>query len=404
MNTKLTSQLITLPNKIMFVMIFLFFTRIPFSYSYEIMIKTVGTEYDPGVFSINETDGGTMPGAASVVVANFVASDSTICPGSCINFTNLSTNSTTWQWTFSGAVTTASNLQDPLNICYNGVGAFTVQLIASNGLGQSDTMTKTGYISVGGCPPPVAAFSSSAQGGCDTVCIDFFDLSTDNPTQWHWYFPGATPSYSYQQNPTHICYTSDGLYDVSLVASNAFGSDSIYKFSFINVSSVPNAVINFDTTMHFGNSYQLLAGGGITYQWYPPDGLDTTTTVDPIATPAYTTTYYCLITDATGCSTIRHLTVYIIRDNRIFIPNSFSPNGDGTNDLFRIRGNNIFSSSLTVFDRWGEKVYESDGTDGGWDGNYNGKKLNAGIFSYSAFIVFEDGKTTSQTGTVALTR
>jgi PKD repeat protein len=85
-------------------------------------------------------------------VANFTASDTTLCVGQCISFTDQSTNSPTgWAWTFTGAATTASAIQNPTNICYNTPGTYAVSLVANNG-GGSNTKTKTGYIVVTALP------------------------------------------------------------------------------------------------------------------------------------------------------------------------------------------------------------------------------------------------------------
>jgi gliding motility-associated-like protein len=352
-------------------------------------------------------------------VADFVANTTHICQNHCINFTDLSQNSpTNWQWSFPFSNTPTSSAQNPSNICYSTPGTYNVQLVASNAFGSS-TMSKPFYITIDSCPPPVGDFSQSSPGGCDTVCINFFDLSTSTPNpvnEWHWYFPGGTPDSSNVPNPTNICYTTDGLYDVILIVGNGNGYDTITKYSTVNITSVPTATVNGDTTMHFGESYHLLAGGGISYFWFSPGvdsahlGLDTNFVPNPIATPSVTTTYYCLIGDGTGCYAIRQVIVTILRDNRIYIPDAFSPNGDGKNDVFRIRGNNIFSARLVIYDRWGEKVFETDDKNTGWDGTFNGKKVNAGVYTYAAFVVYElkegksEAETESRSGTIAVIR
>ena len=387
----------------------------------------------PGSYSVtlavtNGTDTDTVSRANYIVIiscapplADFTATPTTICQNHCVNFTDLSQNTpTSWQWTFSGGASpAASTTRNPTNICYSTPGPKDVTLVVTNAFG-SNTITKISYIVVNSCPPPVADFAVSDTAGCDTVCVNFFDQSTftNSTTIFHWYFPGGTPDYSTDQNPANICYTSDGLYDVILFVDNGNGTDSIVKYSKIRVTSVPSATINNDTTMHFGESYGLHAGGGTSYYWFVPGvdpslwGLDTNNVPDVIASPAYTTTYFCLIGDGAGCYTIRQVVVKIERDDRLFIPNAFSPNGDGDsrNNVFHINGNNIFSARLTVFDRWGEKVFESEDQNKGWDGTYNGKPLNVGVYTYVAVVVYQikEGDkvatTETKTGTIALIR
>lgn len=65
-----------------------------------------------------------------------------------------------------------------------------------------------------------------------------------------------------------------------------------------------------------------------------------------------------------------------------FIPNAFTPNGDANNDIFRVRGEQIRELLVRVYDRWGEKVFETTTPGKGWDGTYKGKKVNPGVFVY----------------------
>jgi gliding motility-associated-like protein len=199
-----------------------------------------------------------------------------------------------------------------------------------------------------------------------------------------------------------------------LVVGNGNGYDTAIHYSAVNVSSVPTATVHGDTTMAFGGRDTLSASGGISYFWFVPGnsdstswGLDTNFTDTVVATPQYTTTYYVLITDAAGCHTYRQVTVVITRHDRVYIPNAFAPEaGREPNATFRIFGNNIYSAKLVVFDRWGEKVFETDNKDVGWDGTYKGKKLNAGVYTYYAAVIFDNpaSQPEIQTGTIALIR
>jgi len=88
----------------------------------------------------------------------------------------------------------------------------------------------------------------------------------------------------------------------------------------------------------------------------------------------------------------------------IFIPNIFSPNGDGQNDLFRVRGENLETLHLTVYNRWGEKVFEGNEPQAAWDGTFNGKTCAGGVFYYMAEIGFVGGKREMRKGNVTLVR
>lgn len=371
----------------------------------------------PGTYTIqlivsntSGTDTLTIPdyitvNTCSAPEAGFIADSTLICERSCVNFLDQSTGgASSWLWFFPGGTPSSSTQQNPSGICYFTPGTYDVTQIVFNAFG-SDTLTIPLYINVNNCPLPEADFISSTPDICSNRCISFFDLSTENPTGWRWFFPGATPDTSTAQNPTGICYAADGFYDVRLIVSNQYGSDTLIRYSYIHVESVPGAFVSPDTAMFFGSSYQLLAGGGTTYQWTPATGLDTTGGPNPVASPTTTTTYTVSIFDAlSGCSTIRQVTVTILHNNNYFVPNTFSPNKDGRNDYLFVRGNNLYGIRFSVYDRWGEKVFETSNANEGWDGTYKGKELDPGVFVYVLTVNYDDGKTLTEKGSVTLIR
>ena len=87
-----------------------------------------------------------------------------------------------------------------------------------------------------------------------------------------------------------------------------------------------------------------------------------------------------------------------------FVPNAFTPNGDGNNDVFMVFGEGIGSVEVNVFNRWGEKVYESNNQFDGWNGTYKGELQNTGVFVYTVTATYLDGKKMDKTGTITLVR
>jgi len=100
----------------------------------------------------------------------------------------------------------------------------------------------------------------------------------------------------------------------------------------------------------------------------------------------------------------------LLLDTILFIPNSFSPNGDGVNDVLFVRGSGIKVMNLKIYNRWGEKVFELStvnyqlSTNKGWDGTYKGKELNAGVFIWYAEVEFDNGDRIYKKGNVSLIR
>lgn len=158
-----------------------------------------------------------------------------------VAFTDQSTNGpTSWSWTFGDGGT--STLRNPSHQ-YTAAGTYTVALTATNAYG-SNTLTKTGYITVSAPPtnPPVAAFTGTPTSGTIPLTVAFTDQSTNTPTSWSWTFgDGGT---STLQNPSHV-YTTAGTYTVALTATNAYGSNTLTKTGYITASAVTQQCDDF---------------------------------------------------------------------------------------------------------------------------------------------------------------
>ena len=146
--------------------------------------------------------------------------------------------------------------------------------------------------------------------------------------------------------------------------------------------------------------------------WTAPDSISCVDCLNPEAQPQVTTTYTITVSNSDGCTDSDNITVFVDRKRNIFIPNVFSPNGDGQNDRFFIHGGKdaVEIDDFYIFDRWGEIVFEVHGASPndptyGWDGTFNfGKPLNAGVYVYMAKITFIDGETEVYSGDVTLVR
>ena len=113
------------------------------------------------------------------------------------------------------------------------------------------------------CAQQIAALSVSDSALCEKFCVDFTDMSTNNPVAWHWTFEGASPSSSTSQNPTNICYNGAGTYDVTLVATDANGDSLTTTLTdFITVYANPFAPVITQ------NANILTSSTATSYQWY----------------------------------------------------------------------------------------------------------------------------------------
>ena len=180
------------------------------------------------------------------------------------------------------------------------------------------------------------------------------------------------------------------------------------------VYNIPTIEAGDDKTINVGQTIDLvpkISADVIDVIWTPTSSGFRNTFPSLTVKPRETTTYTAKAVNGGGCSAIDQVTVNVICNGaNIFIPNTFSPNGDGSNDIFYPRGSGVFSvKSIRVFSRWGEMVFErnnfmANDVASGWDGTYKGQKLNADVFVYIAEVKCENNTTLTFKGNVALIR
>jgi gliding motility-associated-like protein len=167
-------------------------------------------------------------------------------------------------------------------------------------------------------------------------------------------------------------------------------------------------ILGYDTLIRAVSNY-----APVTYTWTPMDSLNclnpdcSLVQVDPTST----TTYQVLVTNENGCTATDEVVIRVIKDRPFFVPNVFSPNNDGTNDGFTIFGGPGLElvEKLQIFSRWGELVFEANNIfpndEGmGWDGTFNGKPVNPGVFVYLAQLRFVDEEIVEIKGDVTVIR
>lgn len=171
----------------------------------------------------------------------------------------------------------------------------------------------------------------------------------------------------------------------------------------IEASADPYVIFKGDSTILKGN-----IPSGVSILWTPSGTLSDPTAQDPEARPDTTTTYTLLITDEFGCRGTDTVTVTvrtpICDDPYIYVPNTFTPNGDKLNDVLFVRGNYIDDMEFYIYNRWGEKVFESKDKDLGWDGRFKGEELGSDVFGYHLRCRCFNGQEYTAKGNVTLLR
>ena len=226
-------------------------------------------------------------------------------------------------------------------------------------------------------------------------------VSTFNPPTSYLWNTGATTEDIYS------IYA--GNYAVTITDANNCVIDT--SFVVLNDSSFSITAAPHDTTIDLGYSADLIvipAGGNIAnIIWQPSNALSCSDCIAPNASPVQSIFYIATATSDSGCVANDRVNITVIPEHIIFIPNVFTPNGDGNNDFFEVFGNKEAwkQFEVQVFDRWGEMVYESHDMNFKWNGVYKGKDLMPAVFVYQIHITYLDNYTDKlYKGSVTLVR
>ncbi|GAB4094412.1 hypothetical protein GCM10028786_33410 [Flaviaesturariibacter terrae] len=312
-----------------------------------------------------------------------------------------------YQWTFGdGGTASAPNPSHT----YTAPGQYDVTLVVNTQAGCTDTMMK-GPVKVV-ATPQVAIVADSIVCRRDRVpYAGQFLVPDTSVVQWQWVFPNGNSSTL--QNPGVQVYDTTGVFDVMAVVVNSSGCrDTLHQQLLVN--GLPLVTLPAQITK-FAGVPAVLSGqyssGVQSYFWSPAQGLSCTDCPEPVATPSFNTLYTVTAIDSNGCKNKASVQVLVLcQGARVFVPNTFSPNGDGHNDRFFVEGNGLSRlKSLRVFNRWGEVVFEArdfpvNNPSYGWDGMYKGQKAAPDVYVYQVEVFCENSEVLKFEGNVALIR
>ncbi|MCK5856304.1 MAG: gliding motility-associated C-terminal domain-containing protein [Bacteroidales bacterium] len=279
-----------------------------------------------------------------------------------------------------------------------GGGTYVITVTDADGCFTKDTVALIN-------PPLLTSSKAKKNIPCAQACIG---EAWCNPT-------GGTPPYTWQWNDpsnqttnpaTQLC---DGTFIVQLKdANNCSLSDTV-----VLIDSSIYITFNAwnDDTIYQGQTVPIhssILNGNYSYLWTPNTGLDNPTSNSCNATPDQTTTYFVEVHDQWGCTWRDSVTIWVLDvvcdEPYIYVPNAFTPNNDGKNDVLFVKSNVAYEVDFRIYDRWGELVFETTNLDNGWNGTFRGQNANPGVFVYHLVITCYNKEIFRKKGNITLIR
>lgn len=340
----------------------------------------------------------------SIVAHPKITTAFTYSIGACSNdvqFTDASFNNpVSWTWDFGDS--NSSTAQSPLYF-YNVSGTYTASLISTNNFGCKDTSSQVLIL---------PAFTPISVNGTLVKCeLDTVQLTATGGVMYSWQ-PSQTLSNSTIFNPLAFP-SSTTIYTVTV--STLKGLDTCKSQLTTTVSILP---FSYNTSLITVNPSTLTLGqsANVTLNGLP---VNSTITVVPdaqvaltgnntfVVTPSKSGEYTIYATDANNCKhALKTIYVEVItnvcNEGVVYLPTGFTPNSDGANDILYIRSNFITDVYLTIYDRWGEKLFETNDVKKGWDGTYKGKQLDQGVYGYYMTFTCNNGEQSFKKGNITL--
>jgi gliding motility-associated-like protein len=335
------------------------------------------------------------------VAVAFNSTTSTIAPVGTIS---------TWAWNFGDPSSGANNTNSTQNPSHTFATAnnYTVSLTVTSSTGcPSVPVTKTITVS----PKPVADFTFT-NTGCAKDLVTFNGLPNAMATYaWNFGETGSPTNTAATQIATHQ-YAVAGTFNPSLTVTSPQGCVGTVTKPVTLAASLANPVVTVTTIGATSLTFSWTPVAGATGYQVSTDGINFTTvtgttyTVTGLtANQSVTLTVKAVAALACQSTTGSATGLTLYPDVGVFVPNTFTPNGDGKNDILKAYGNYLQKMNMKIFNQWGEKVYESnDVNGGGWDGNCRGQQQPVGVYVYVVTATMPDGRVVNKKGTINLIR
>jgi len=388
----------------------------PYGYSWSPSIGT-GALIDnlsPGTYSVTVTPSGGCPVNATaniteppLLTVNASASPAVVCKGGQVTLGALASGGTpaySYEWNPGGLSGSVQYLSP------SSGAAYSVKVTDQNGC------TATASTSFAVSPEVLVEIDANNFAGCEPLCVDFTDLTVaPQPiaiSSWMWDFGDG--SFSQNQNPTH-CF-QDGVFAVNLTVTNSDGCTSTSASPLlIDAWSAPQADFSFTPSKPDMENPEVwflnLSTGSDQWLWSFGDMANSISTIEnPTFIYPDTGTYVVSLvaTSNLGCKDTSSQELAVLPMLTFYIANSFTPNGDGINDIFLpiTMGIEPVGYLMKIYNRWGQLAFSTDNPNRGWEG-FDFKRSReepTGAYSWQIKFKDHDSKTVTRSGTVVLVR
>lgn len=288
---------------------------------------------------------------------------------------------------------------------------------------QGGTYTLTITSKINGCQDAQSVFVPESDEIIDALDVRQTNVvchGEDNGTIMVQSVDGGAPPYTYQwsgttQTGTVLTDLPPGLYAVTVTDQNGCtiaGSYQITEPELVTINVGPDMTVRILDSVIISMITNVSQGAVSSIEWTNSDNsLNCSNCTELRFVASTSTTINAMIIDTSGCDATDSMRLTVLVPRIYYIPNVFSPNGDGINDYFSIWGrfNLVNIPWLRVFDRWGNQLFENlnfqpNVESEGWDGRFKGEPMLPGVYVYSAKLEFEDGKSEVVTGEVTIIR
>ncbi len=319
--------------------------------------------------------------------ANILESDTTICPGEAFPLHALGNGIYSWTPTSGLSNDTIAN---PI-VIINASKVYTLSISNSYGCTDSDQISLQVYPKT----DPMAAPDT-------TICMNSkLTLRAFNGIAYAWE-PAALLDFPNTQKPTASIPWPQVFTVIITDINGCHARDSV------SIKLYPSSpvIAGPDQSIFRGDSTQLQASGGLSYIWSPATDLNNPNIPNPEASPSQTIVYFVTGTDSNSCNTTDSVIIYVLDRPLMIIPNAFSPNQDGLNDVFKpvILDAKTQIDAFRIYNRWGNLIYETQDINQGWNGKFNSIDQPVGNYIYFISGVSSIGQAFVKKGNFTLLR